>query len=60
MLLLEELTVVLAYILVHVLAARVRQVLPIQQSTLKSSELDQTEADLRVADIQENYVFHLF
>lgn len=59
-LLLEELTVVLAYVLVHVLAARVRQVLPIQQPALESCELDKTEADLRIADIQENYMFHLF
>lgn len=59
-LLLEELTVVFAYTLVHVFAARVRQVLPVQQPALESSELDKAEADLRVADVQEYYVLHLF
>ena len=58
-LLLEELAVVLADVFVHVLAARIRQVLPVQQPALESSELDEAEADLRVADVQEDYVLHL-
>lgn len=60
MLVLEELTVVLTHIFVHVLAAGVRQILPIQQPAFVPCKLDQTEADFGVADIQENYVFHLF